>query len=83
MEKYTPVVGQYLKEINIQPVMYMTEVGKVAEWNVVVHVCFFAHVSVRYRCAGLGHIPGGGMEDCVPGGAGVDETERESVEWDE
>ena len=23
------------------------------------------------------------MEDCVPGGAGVDETERESVEWDE
>lgn len=25
MEKYTPVVGQYLKEINIQPVMYMTE----------------------------------------------------------
>ena len=83
MEKYIPAVGQYLKEIQIQPVMYMTEVGKVVGWNVVVHVCFFAHVSVRHRRAGLGHLPGGRVEDRVPGGAGVDETERESVEWGE
>lgn len=76
MEKYIPSVGNYLKEIKIQPVMYMTEVGETVESDVVVHVCVFAHISVRYCGACLGHLPGGRMEDCVSGGVGVDETER-------
>lgn len=75
MEKYIPSVGHYLKEIKIQPVMYMTEVSETVALDVVVYVCVFAHVPVRYCRACLGHLPGGGMEDRVSGGAGADETE--------